>query len=51
MLTTATKNIRVERRCPRCRVHRYHWVDLASKRITCAECGNRWKDRVRQDDL
>lgn len=47
---------RLDRHCPRCWVHRYHWSRLVGngKRhkvfITCAECGHGWEGKYRKDE-
>lgn len=45
--------VKVERRCPRCGCHAYHWGNLCGilHRIGCANCGHEWTGRIRKDEM
>lgn len=44
---------KVERHCPRCRAHRYHFSTVNNRKmlICCAECGHQWRGRYRRTEL
>lgn len=46
------KPSKVERHCPRCRRHAYHWGNVKGVRhqIECCNCGHTWTGRVRDDE-
>jgi DNA-directed RNA polymerase subunit M/transcription elongation factor TFIIS len=53
--TEAPRSFRVDRHCPRCRAHRYHWAkwqaELKLWFCRCAECGHKWKTRLTRLEL
>jgi uncharacterized Zn finger protein (UPF0148 family) len=42
--------MKVARHCPRCRAHRYHFVNIKTRRVHCAECGHEWRTRWKEDE-
>lgn len=58
---TTALPIKVERRCPRCRRHAYHWLTgrthpsaIKTTRLhtaSCVNCGHAWPCRVMAKDL
>ncbi len=48
--------MKIERRCPKCRAHRYHFCDARLAQTerraeaTCAECGHNWKVRLSRSE-
>jgi len=50
---------KVERRCPRCHRHAYHWLNAARTesnsssrtKAGCVNCGHEWLCRVMEKDL
>lgn len=49
---TATESIRIERHCPRCKFHCYHWairkINTNKVKINCADCGHNWGGRFKR---
>lgn len=47
----SARSLKIDRRCPRCRAHRYHFThdrkpDSARCGVSCAECGHPWRTRL-----
>ena len=47
------RRVKVDRRCPRCGHHAYHWgnVQGIKHRIGCVRCGHEWSGRIRKDEM
>lgn len=47
------ERVKVDRRCPRCGHHAYHWgnVQGIKHRIGCVNCGHEWRGRIRKDEM
>lgn len=48
---TVVEPRKIERRCPRCHRHAYHWLNFIQKVAGCVNCGHEWKVRVMERDL
>ena len=46
LIDTMPRSFKIDRHCPRCRAHRYHWYRPAKETATCAECGHDWHPRI-----
>lgn len=46
-------SVKVDRVCPRCGFHTYHWANVRGirHRIECTNCGHEWKGRVRREEM
>ena len=45
---------RIDRHCPRCRFHCYHWAKrdhiTNAVKVNCADCGHNWQGRFLKEE-
>ena len=51
-LAATALRVKVDRTCPRCHVHAYHFGNHFGIKnlILCARCGHEWRGRIRADE-
>ncbi len=50
--TTEARKVKVDRHCPRCGFHGYHFGNVRGikNRIACCNCSHEWQGRVKREE-